>query len=147
MRLRTILLCGTVACGLGLALVGVSALTASPVAIDSATRVLARIQWSGTRGDSGTAVFSGVREGTSVNGFLYLAGRQVPVTATLDATGMWAGRVRDTAGRDVGEFAGQLTDGRVRGAYSLDAVAAALPSRVSSSGDWEVRMAAGFEGQ
>jgi hypothetical protein len=60
---------------------------------------------------------------------------------------MWAGRVRDTAGRDVGEFAGQLTDGRVRGAYSLDAVAAALPSAVSSSGEWEVRMAAGFEDQ
>lgn len=141
MRLKAILLCGTMLSLLGIVLVSI---TASQITSEPG-RVLARLRWEGTRGDSGHALFLGVREGRSVTGSLYVAGREVPVTATVDASGVWAGKVSRKEGGWVGEFAGQIADGKLRGMYSFADGVEVLPSAVSTAGQYEVYMAVGFD--
>jgi hypothetical protein len=140
--MRLILLSVAVACGLGLALVRSSL---APVATEP-TPVFARVKWTGARGDAGNVVFTGLRDGRSVKGWLYVAGREVPVTATVDAAGIWSGQITDSSGMQRGEFAGQLqADGRASGMYTFDGAADVMPSTVSTAGQWEVYTAVGFE--
>jgi len=104
------------------------------------SRVVARLTWNGVGGEGGSVMFSGVREGSSVKGDLFVYGTVVSVVGTVSEAGVWSGQVTERSGKPVGEFAGALSKGELGGQYSIDAETATrlLAPAASTSGQWKV---------